>query len=204
MDVSVENWKPTGKNLRQILQGSNAITARWSPSGDQILFFSANDGMLYVIPPTGGTPTVVYTSPAGLYPADPDWSPDATKLVFYERTVASPYLWNLKVYNLNTKEVTAVVPPSSAQLSCPAWSRSGDRIAYWKNSSAGRAIYTVTPTSNPTPVKVIDGGIFPTWSPDDSKLAYNGSKPAGLDSYTFSNGTNPKLADGTWPDWRRF
>ena len=202
VDVSVINGVPTGSNLHVIPMNplaTDPISAKWSPLGDQIVFFSASDGMLYLIPPGGGTPTIVYTSTAGLYPNDPDWNPTASQLVFCERTIASPYQWDLKVFDLTTTQVITVVPLGSAQLYYPAWSRNGDRIAY--NKAA--VIYTVTPTTNATPVNLISG-TFPAWSPNDSKFAYAGGHPGGIHSYTFSTGTDPKLADGIWPDWRRF
>ena len=148
----------TGANLHIIpLTLANADPAHAVVTlGDLILFFSSNDGMLYTIPPTGGMPTVVFTSAADVYPNDPDWSPDAGQVVFCERTRLSPYLWDLKSVNLGTGAVTSLVPPGTAQLYYPAWSRLGDRIAY----NSGTTIYTVTPTTNPTPVKVV-GGQFP-------------------------------------------
>jgi len=201
VDVLVRNGVPTDSNLHVIPMNpapSDPISAKWSPLGDQIVFFSANDGMLYLIPPSGGTPTIVYTSTAGLYPNDQDWSPDASKLVFCDRTIASPTQWDLKILDLTTAQVTTVVPLGSAQLYYPAWSRNGDRIAYNK----GGVIYTFTPATNTT-VNLISGQ-FPTWSPNDSKVAYYGGHPGGIHSYTPSTGTDPKLADGIWPDWRRF
>jgi Tol biopolymer transport system component len=204
LDVSVVNGKPIGSNLRRIpitgAAGNDPIKPKWSPLGDRIAFFNG-DGNIYVIPPTGGAPTVVYTSATGLYPSQPDWSPDASKLVFKEQTTnVSPTKYDLLVLDLSTSQVTTVLPLSDVFVHCPAWSRNGDRIAinYWPPNMTND-IYTVTPTSNATPVKVIRGA-WPTWSPNDSKLAY-----AGINSYTFSTGTSQTLCKGgTWPDWRRF
>lgn len=210
VDVSVVNGIPTGSNLRPI--PINNVTnkpswARWSPLGDLIVFRATSseyDRNIYTIPPTGGTATIVYTSPTGISPTHPDWSPDASKLVFCEATNGAPYQKNLLVLELETSQVTTVLPFSDFYLKrWPAWSRNGDRIAYSGTSgNNAEAIYTVTPVANATPVKVING-VFPTWSPDDSKFAFNGSKPAGIYSYTFSSGTRQKLSDGTWANWRR-
>jgi len=210
VDVAVVNGVPTGSNLHKItinLAGTPGSPS-WSPLGDLIAFTNSTspdyDRNIYTIAPTGGTPTIVYTSATELFPRQPDWSPDASKLVFSEATIAAPYQWNLLTYDLSNLQVTTVIPlTSSIAVKGSAWSRNGDRIAYSNGNSNPEAIYTVTPTSNATPIKVVDGA-FPTWSPNDSKLAYNGSKPAGIYSYSFSSGTRQKLADGTWADWRRF
>lgn len=211
VDVSVVNGVPVGSNLHKIpftLPGTQGSPS-WSPAGDSIAFTNASAGTdydrnIYTISPAGGTPDTAYTSPNGLYPRQPDWNPDGSKLVFSEATDASPYQWNLLVFDRSTSQVTTVIPLSgSIAVKAPAWSRNGDRIAYSNGNSSPEAIYTVTPTANATPVKVIDGA-FPTWSPNDTKLAFNGNKPAGLFSYSFSTGTKQKLADGTWADWKRF
>src|ERR1051325_4514634 len=101
IDVSVINGIPTGTNLYHIpinLAGTPGNQS-WSPLGDQIAFTnvtgSGYDQNIYIIAPTGGTPTIVYTSPSGLYPRQPDWSPDASQLVFSEATISSPYQFNL-------------------------------------------------------------------------------------------------------------
>ncbi|HUS03351.1 MAG TPA: hypothetical protein VMY77_16540 [Chitinophagaceae bacterium] len=211
VDVSVVNGVSTGSNLHRIpftLSGTQGSPS-WSPAGDLIAFTNASAGSeydrnIYTISPAGGTPAIVYTSANGLSPRQPDWSPDGSKIVFSEATDASPYQWNLLVFDRSTSQLTEVIPLSSSiAVKASAWSRNGDRIAYSNGNGSPEAIYTVAPTANATPVKVIDGA-FPTWSPGDLKLAFNGNKPAGIYSYTFSTGTRQKLADGTWADWRRF
>jgi Tol biopolymer transport system component len=200
VDVTVVSGKPTASNLHRIpiTMPNIPYEGRWSPHGDLIVFDDDGFQNIYTVPPTGGVPTIVHTSPAGLLPFWPDWSPDASKLVFIEEEAISPYRDNFLVLDLNTSQVTTVIPSSNLFLGRPAWSRTGDRIAY----SSSSIIYTVTPTANATPVNVIDGN-SPTWSPFDLKLAYNGTKPAGIYSYTFSSGTKTKLSDGTMADWRR-
>ena len=198
VDVSVVNGKVIGSNVRRIpiTQPGTANGGRWSPVGDLILFIY-EDGNIYTIPTTGGTATIVYTSPVGFYPFDPDWSPDGSKIVFTEWNDAFTQS-NLQVMDLATKQLTTVRPFTSTLIASPTWSRHGDRIAYTANG-----INTVTPTENATPVKVTSGG-YQTWSPDDSKLALEGGKPSGIVTYTFNGGATTTLVSGRWPDWRRF
>jgi Tol biopolymer transport system component len=209
VDVSVVNEKPTGSNLHRIqmdIAGEIPFSPKWSPVGDLIAFEAGPqigyDPNIYLIPPAGETPTVVYTSATGLAPIGLDWSPDASKLVFKEQTTnSSPRQYDLLVFDRNTTQITTVLPLSEVFVHAPTWSRNGDRIAInYQPINQANDIYTVTPTSNATPVRVIHG-TWPTWSPNDSKLAFT---QGGIYSYTFSSGATKKLSDGTWADWRRF
>ena len=221
--VSIVNGKITGSIPQRVtinLTGNPAWT-KWSPVGDQIVFINGaphvDDPNIYLISSTGGTPTVVYTaattgppSPTSAFCESPTFNPDATKLVFEEISDGINAPRNLNVFDRGTKTVTTVVllGTSSGTAVGIKWSRNGDRIAYgYSSSSIGYAIYTVTLTSNATPLYLF-AGYYPTWSPDDSKLAYYSpaihADKAGIYSYTFSTGTRQRLADGTMPDWRKF
>jgi Tol biopolymer transport system component len=200
VDVSVINGKVTGSNVRRIpiTQSGVANGGRWSPLGDLIVFIF-EDKNVYTVPPTGGTATIVYTSPAGLTPFDPEWSQDASRIVFTEWNDAFTQS-NLQVLDRTTGVITTVRPLTSELIYSPTWSRHGDRIAY--TGSGG--IRTVTPTANATPVNVTNGS-YQTWSPDDSKLAFRGGKQSNVETYAFSGGTITSLASsGVFADWRRF
>ena len=199
VDVSVINGKVTGSNVRRIpiTQSGIANGGRWSPLGNLIVFIF-EDQNVYTIPPTGGTATIVYTSPAGLTPFDPDWSQDGSKIVFTEWNDAFTQS-NLQVKDLATAQITTVRPLTSEMIYGPTWSRHGDRIAY----AGTGGIRTVTPTTNATPVNVTSGS-YQTWSPDDSKLAFTGGRQSTVETYNFSSGAIKSLASGTFADWRRF
>ena len=200
VDVAVTTGnKVIASNLRHvpITQPGTANGGRWSPLGDQIVFIF-EDQNVYTIPPTGGTAKIVYTSPAGLMPFDPEWSQDGSKIVFTEWNDAFTQS-NLQVLDLTTKIITTVRPLTTEMIYGPTWSRHGDRIAY-----TGSGIRTVTPTANATPVNVTSGG-YQTWSPDDSKLAFTGGRKSSIETYAFSGGAITILASsGVFADWRRF
>ena len=219
VSVLVVNGKPTGSNLHrvQINLTGNPAWAKWSPVGDSIVFIGgaypgANDPNIYLVASTGGDPRILYTaattgppSPTSAHCEYPTWSPDGTKLAFFETSdggVSATH--NLNVLDLNTKILITVVPfGTNLGERTIAWSRYGDRIAYaYGTSKLPETIYTVTPISNATPVSLF-AGYSPTWSPDDLKLVYGNR--AAIYSYTFSTGTRQTLSSGgTWPDWRRF
>src|SRR5579862_4397281 len=198
VDVAVVNGKVTASNLRHvpITQPGTANGGRWSPLGDKILFIF-EDQNIYTIPPTGGTATIVYTSPPGVSPFDPAWSPDGSKIVFTEWNDAFTQS-NLQVMDLTTLAITTVRPMTNVLIYGPTWSHHGDRIAY-----GGSGVQTVTPTANATPVNVTSGSLQ-TWSPDDSKFALTGGRKPAVESFTFAGGAINNLASGTFADWRSF
>lgn len=199
IDVTVVNGKVIASNLRRIPITQSGVVngGRWSPLGDLIVFIF-EDKNVYTVPPTGGTASIVYTSPAGLTPFDPEWSQDGSKIVFTEWNDVFTQS-NLQVLDLATKQITTIRPLTSEMIYSPTWSRHGDRIAY----TGTGGIRTVRPTANAMPLNVT-GGSYQTWSPDDSKLALVGGKPSGVFTYTFNGGATQTLATGRWPDWRRF
>ncbi len=222
-DVAVVSGTPVGSNLRQLQINFSAGTTvgtgtDWSPLGNPlgdviaVVASSAQwDRNIYAVPPTGGNPTVVYTSAPGYVPEWPAWSPDASKLVFAERTIAAPYLRSLLVFDRTTAHVDTVVSLGSFFARYPAWSHGGDRIAYSGYSgSNAEAVYvvaftgTIAPTA--TPVQLINGR-DPTWSADDSKIVFFGGahSTSGVYALTLATGGTQLLANGGGqPDWRRF
>jgi Tol biopolymer transport system component len=209
-DVTVVNGTPVGSNLRRIpinLAGGQDV---WSPRScltpcDTIAF--TRDASIYVVLPTGGTPTIAYTSPQGLAPSQFDWSPDASQLVIMEATLQLPAQWSLVVFDRRSSTRTVIVPLGGFFVRYPAWSRGTANLIAYSGYSGNNpeAVYTLASTGG-TPVKVTDGR-DPTWSPDNAKIAFFGSSghEGCLCTLTFPTGAIQALAGGGRnPDWRRF
>ena len=223
-DVTLVNGTPVGSNLHHLNitlpAGSTAggISA-WSPQGDVIAIVASSaqwDRNIYVVPASGGTATVVYTSAPGYIPEWPAWSPDASKLVFAERSIDTgavvSVLRSLVVFDRTVPQVDTVVSLGGFFARYPAWSPgTTNQIAYSGYSGNNpEAVYTVafTGTVRPTatPVQVINGR-DPTWSPDGSKVAFfaGAHNTSGVYVLTLATSATQLLAKGGGqPDWRRF
>jgi len=222
-DVTLVNGTPVGSNLHHLditlPAGSTAGgNAAWSPQGDVIAIVASSvqwDRNIYVVPASGGTATVVYTSAPGYVPEWPTWSPDASKLVFAERSIDTgavvTVLRSLVVFDRTAAQVDTVVSLGGFFARYPAWSQLSNQIAYSGysgNNPEGvyKVPFTGTRTPTATPVRLINGR-GPTWSPDESKIAFVGGShsTAGVTTLTLTTGATQLLAQrGGDPNWRRF
>jgi len=147
----------------------SARGADWSPDGDVIAFtrvFTGSESDVYVIAVSGGEPQEL-TNAQGV-DTHPDWSPDATDLVF--STTRAGY------YQVYTMTSSGESQDMFADGYFPAWSPDGSRIAF--------AAFVTSRSHADIYVKSISTGVIeqlttdpqsdnlPTWSPDGTMIAY--------------------------------
>jgi len=147
----------------------------FSPDGERIAFRSERDGGgLFVMGATGES--VRRVTDAGF---DATWSPDGKQLAYATEGVLDPIsrdseseLW---VVDVNTGKRHRLVESDAVQ---PAWSRRGDRIAYWANTGGQRDLWTVAAAGG-EPVAVTQDAATdwsPEWSPDGRWLYFSSDR----------------------------
>src|SRR2546426_11001144 len=100
---------------------------------------------------------------------EPDWSPDGTRIVFVHDG-------NIAVMNADGTGLTNLTNLTNFSIfnsnSSPAWSPSGQKIAY--ASASDHRIYLMSADgSNPSPlVTTADQQYGPAWSPDGAQIAF--------------------------------
>lgn len=200
VDVVVVNGVPQGQNPLMLAAFDGTCSTRdpaWSPVGNVIAyatFCSDPYPSLVAIPATGGTPTPLYTAPAGHYVVTPSWNWDASKIAFVEMDSAG--LDSIRVLELGSGIVTTVLGPGPF-INSIDWARQNvDQVAF---SSGGAVKILDLPTGVVTTVTT---GRYPTWSPDNTKLAFDNK--GKVRTITLSTGATSVLAGGQKPDWRRF
>ena len=153
--------------------------ARFSRSGDQIVFRSGRDGGgLFVMGATGES--VRRLTSAG---HDPAWSPDGRAIAYSTEAVANPYartlfaeLWTVEVATGKTTRIYAV---DAVQ---PSWSPDGSRIAFWANTGGQRDIWTIAADGGkPEPVTSDAATDWsPEWSPDGRWLYFESDRGGSM------------------------
>lgn len=216
-DVSDSLGNVVGRNTRQVFSASGIrlYGVNWSSvsSTAKIAFITKDNSSgictVYVISPSGGTPTVLYQSPSGedhTYQS-PTWSPDDSKIAFTDRTfIGSSHFDTLRVINASTGALLESVDLGSpnVQISCE-WSRTGLNVVAFGFDGL---IYYVTPTTGSTPwTNDANIGGPPTWSPDNSSIL-SGSAGAslGLKKTAYGTTTATVLADTGvfgFPEWKK-
>jgi TolB protein len=101
------------------------ISPSWHPTGELVLFSALEEGRsdLYIVHKSGaGVPRRITTGKD--FQADPEWSPDGTKIACTTRLAGN---WAVAVTDYPNGKIT-VVQKNGAQH--PTWSPDGQRIAY--------------------------------------------------------------------------
>jgi Tol biopolymer transport system component/DNA-binding winged helix-turn-helix (wHTH) protein len=164
--------------LRLTRHPSEWISAAWSPDGTQIAFhrMSGPDSGLYIVPALGGPekklrPTRI---PWEDFPTI-SWSPDGRSIAFSDW---SPSDGHTAIYLIST--ATGSTERVSNTANCigqvqPAFSHSGDNLAYWCLSGKEAVLYSqLLQGGKPKIVSVFQdwpNGL--TWSANDKKLIYS-------------------------------
>ncbi|MCL9797266.1 TolB family protein, partial [Frankia sp. AgKG'84/4] len=119
----------------------------------------------------------------------PSFSPDGGSVVTRSTTDGtSGPIPGLYTVNLKTSKVSQI-KNAAAQATDPAWSPSGDKIAYWANATGGDRgfIVIIGPQDGAQPIRLTEGqgngDSDPAWSPDGGKIAF--SRAAGGDLEIF-------------------
>jgi dipeptidyl aminopeptidase/acylaminoacyl peptidase len=159
--------RPDGSERRR-LDSSFATPPAWSPSSDRIAYVGADQG-LYTVRPDGTDRRRVasHVYPYGAQAAS--WSPDGSLLAFTDGK-------DLYVVPAEGGEARAVSAGVGGIHADPAWSPSGDRLAFV--TDFGTAIDVVRIDGTPAlhvlaQLPVEYGGTRLSWSPDGSHLLYS-------------------------------
>lgn len=125
-------WKANrdGSNRLQLNQPPNyAANPRWSPDSKEIVYMAVSpDGRSLIrrISAVDGTRLWLESEETGDM-HDANWSPDGAKILFGNGTLIKPETQDLRIADLNTRQVTVV--PGSAGKWSPRWSPDGRYIA---------------------------------------------------------------------------
>jgi Tol biopolymer transport system component len=149
----------------------------------------------------------------------PDWSPDGTQIAF-DRLDPSRCLFDMfcpvEIYVMaaDGSQVRKLIGSSNAsdQLTSPAWSPDGSRIAYSRRccflGPSVSGIYAVRPAGSvlqPIYQGAIGGG--PIWSPDGTTIAFAAMRTDGITELTLiaqgARGTIASSPDSEYPEaWK--
>jgi subtilisin family serine protease len=181
-----------GSDGRTLINGDIRSAPAWSPDGTRIVFIERiqnNNGAMSVISTikTDGSEYRQLSNEMldqpGNSPADPDWSPDGTKIAFSAITSSDGF--QIFVMNADGTDLTRITGSAYMHSQSPAWSPDGSKLAYSVLSGADIHIINSDGTGErnltndgilypPTAPPVID--LNPIWSPDGTKILFTSQR----------------------------
>jgi Tol biopolymer transport system component len=140
---------------------------KYSPDGDTIAFSSYNrDGVpasVYTISATGGP--VTRLTPATLSGADPDWSPDGSRVAFWSNCCVPgrPAIWSI---GADGSDPVKLSHPGPSRLDfSPDYSPDGSKIAYEWDLDDGTSNVVTINTDGSGRTLIQRDAFLPVWQP---------------------------------------
>ena len=213
-------YDPVSRERTQLTSPNGLVDTdpAWSPSGTQLAFtriISGSESKLMITNASGAEPRPLFPVETGLIESEPTFSPDGTQIVFRGRPQGSSFLsGDDELYSvaLDGSGLTPLTNTPGLVVQEPAWSPTGDRIAYSRAAAGGNQlgpsdIYLLylgtgesTLVTRRRPNADDDDA---NWRPDGKRLVYERERSKGPDDLATirPNGNNSRLmlraADGT-------
>ena len=170
---------PEGILWRSKLDGSDklqlsspplyAMLPRWSPDGNEIVFYVRERGKpsrIYEVPAAGGAPQELMPKVNGNQ-TDPVWSPDGNRLAF--SGLAGAGVNGIHVLDMKTRQIITL--PASNGLYSARWSPDGRYIVAMPSDSSGLRLFDFKTQKWATLVKRVVG--YPCWSHDGRSVYFS-------------------------------
>jgi hypothetical protein len=164
--------------------------ARWSPSGDYIVFDGDFGTMIQMIPASGGTPIRIDPDSIPIHMSGmPCWSPDGRKIAF--RSMSTIYIMDLQ-----TGALSPLFRPTGKNAVPFDWSPDGTRILVDVRDTVDRTqsdIWEVPLNGLPRQLTFLPGRqVKPSISPDGSRIIFTSDHGGNADLWIMpAAGGNP-------------
>jgi Tol biopolymer transport system component len=176
--------QPDGSDLQQVTHDCYSSDPTWSPSGDQLAVVSTKDSSpaVYVMDAAGAGERRI--SPAGVVAWQPAWSRLGRIAFAVDLPVVDRGIWVMNADGSGASHITGYGEH-------PAWSPSGDRIAF--DDPAHNAVLVMQPDG--TNVRQIGSGRGPAYAPTGDRIAWTANGSNGNDAITIAgpDGANPRV-----------
>jgi Tol biopolymer transport system component len=228
---SLRTMNPDGTSLTSLIDCFfHSCESAWSPDGQKIAFGrSAGIGVdsedrccweIYVMNADGtGVTNLTNNGDQGPDDADPNWSPDGTKIAFSSVRIVGNYP-NIEIFTMNADGTGQTRLTNNQDTDRDAaWSPDGTKIAFANCPlSLSCGIWVMNPDGTGR-TQLTAGNVegnfegTPTWSPDGRKIAFHSRRDGNYEIYVMNpdgtaqtNITNSPLSerDPAWsPDGTR-